>query len=292
MRQGTAPLTLANLASSRSKTCCPRLARGRAMRARSITALSPFGSASACGRAARQRQRRAGARSPPAAPALATRRPRRRTRRRRRWGLLVQTTVKQVGTGSRTRRARGSAISYADGVQPGLLRPGPRHRRVCRPATRSSSACVSLPQNCPPGDERGKVYRATNLGPARPGASRIQSTAAAAPSPAWTSRRRSRLVRRARRNRSRRHRRCRFPPSRTCARPRAGCAARMALTTSTISMKGAMIPCQKPQEQLGDPAARGGMMRFRRARHARGQQQDQRQGARDLQAHAHVCLSS
>jgi hypothetical protein len=77
-------------------------------------------------------------------------------------GECVQTTVQQVGTRLEGTPGSGSAISYANG--------GSQVSYDQVPGIDSSQAgdaiklcLVSLPQNCPPGDDRGKVYSATNL---------------------------------------------------------------------------------------------------------------------------------
>ena len=82
-------------------------------------------------------------------------------------GQCVQTTVAMTGTrledgAGHSVPGSGSAISYADGgVQVSydeIL--GIDHARVGDPV---NLCLLSLPQNCPPGDDRGKIYRATNL---------------------------------------------------------------------------------------------------------------------------------
>jgi hypothetical protein len=74
----------------------------------------------------------------------------------------VQTTVQQVGTRLENTPGSGSAISYADGVSQVSY-----DQIAGIDASRAGDAIrlclVSLPQNCPPGDDRGKVYSATNV---------------------------------------------------------------------------------------------------------------------------------
>ena len=77
-------------------------------------------------------------------------------------GECVQTTVQQVGTRLENTPGSGSAISYADGVSqvsydqvPGI--------DASQAGDAIKLCLVSLPQNCPPGDDRGKVYSAANL---------------------------------------------------------------------------------------------------------------------------------
>ncbi len=100
--------------------------------------------------------------SPPAAPTPATQPAAVTSGPPTQVGACAQTTVQQVGTRLENTPGSGSAISYADGVSqvsydqvPGI------------DASQSGDAIklclVSLPQNCPPGDDRGKVYSATNL---------------------------------------------------------------------------------------------------------------------------------
>ena len=77
-------------------------------------------------------------------------------------GQCTQTTVKTVGTRLDNTPGSGSAIEYADGgTQVSYDQvPGIDHSQ----AGDSIKLClVSLPQDCPPGDDRGKVYAATNL---------------------------------------------------------------------------------------------------------------------------------
>jgi hypothetical protein len=56
----------------------------------------------------------------------------------------------------------GSAVTYANGghqVSYDMV-PGIQHSRVGDPI---KLCLIQLPSNCPPGDDRGKIYRATNL---------------------------------------------------------------------------------------------------------------------------------
>ena len=56
----------------------------------------------------------------------------------------------------------GSAVTYADGghqVSYDMV-PGIQHSRVGDPI---KLCLIQVPSNCPPGDDRGKIYRATNL---------------------------------------------------------------------------------------------------------------------------------
>jgi hypothetical protein len=77
-------------------------------------------------------------------------------------GSCTETTVKTVGPRLEGTPGSGSAIEYADGgTQVSYDQvPGIDNSRVGD----SVKLClVSLPQDCPAGDDRGKVYAATNL---------------------------------------------------------------------------------------------------------------------------------
>ncbi|HLI66708.1 MAG TPA: hypothetical protein VKU90_10120 [Caulobacteraceae bacterium] len=77
-------------------------------------------------------------------------------------GQCMQTTVREVGTRLENTPGSGSAIAYADGVSQVSYDqvPGIDASRRGDPV---KLCLVSLPRNCPLGDDRGKVYRATNL---------------------------------------------------------------------------------------------------------------------------------
>jgi hypothetical protein len=77
-------------------------------------------------------------------------------------GQCTQTTVKTVGTRLDGTPGSGSAIEYADG--------GSQVSYDQAPGIDDSQAgdavklcLVSIPQGCPAGDDRGKVYAGTNL---------------------------------------------------------------------------------------------------------------------------------
>jgi hypothetical protein len=77
-------------------------------------------------------------------------------------GQCTQTTVKTVGTRLDNTPGSGSAIGYANGgTQVSYDQvPGIDDSQ----AGDSVKLCLlSLPQDCPAGDDRGKVYAATNL---------------------------------------------------------------------------------------------------------------------------------
>ena len=73
-----------------------------------------------------------------------------------------ETTIKNIGHRLQGASDSGSVVQYANGgVQISYETISAIHRshigdkvRVC---------LVSIPQNCPPGDDRGRVYKATNL---------------------------------------------------------------------------------------------------------------------------------
>jgi hypothetical protein len=100
--------------------------------------------------------------SPPAAPAPATLPAAASDGPPTLVGQCVQTSVQQVGTRLENTPGSGSAISYADGVSQVSYDqvPGIDASQAGDPV---KLCLVSLPQNCPPGDDRGKVYSATNL---------------------------------------------------------------------------------------------------------------------------------
>jgi hypothetical protein len=77
-------------------------------------------------------------------------------------GKCSETTVKQTGYRLQGVPDSGSAIRYAnDGVQISYdVISGIRHSR---PGDRVRLCLVSIPKDCPPGDDRGRVYKATNL---------------------------------------------------------------------------------------------------------------------------------
>jgi hypothetical protein len=77
-------------------------------------------------------------------------------------GMCVQTEIASLGSRLEGAPESGSAISYANniyGVSYEVVE-AVRSSRVGDPVT---LCLVSVPQDCPKGDERGKVYSATNL---------------------------------------------------------------------------------------------------------------------------------
>src|SRR5579863_4835656 len=77
-------------------------------------------------------------------------------------GACTDTTIAEIGTRLEGMPDSGSAVRFADGgtqVSYETIRAIERSRvgdkvRVC---------LVRVPKHCPPGDDRGKVYRTTNL---------------------------------------------------------------------------------------------------------------------------------
>ena len=76
-------------------------------------------------------------------------------------GQCVRTEISELGPRLEGSPDSGSAIAYANGVT-GVsydVVTALRRSRVGDPVT---LCLVSIPRNCPPGDERGKVYSAVN----------------------------------------------------------------------------------------------------------------------------------
>jgi hypothetical protein len=76
-------------------------------------------------------------------------------------GQCVRTEISELGSRLEGSPDSGSAIAYANGVT-GVsydIVTALRRSRVGDPVT---LCLVSTPRNCPPGDDRGKVYSAVN----------------------------------------------------------------------------------------------------------------------------------
>jgi hypothetical protein len=76
--------------------------------------------------------------------------------------MCVQTEIASLGSRLDGAPGSGSAISYANNIN-GVsyeVVDAVRNSRVGDPVT---LCLVSVPQDCPKGDDRGKVYSATNL---------------------------------------------------------------------------------------------------------------------------------
>ena len=76
-------------------------------------------------------------------------------------GQCTQTSVKSIGTRLEDTPGSGSAISYSNGGDQVSYDqvPGIDGSQAGDPI---KLCLVSLPQNCPPGDDRGKIYSAVN----------------------------------------------------------------------------------------------------------------------------------
>ncbi len=77
-------------------------------------------------------------------------------------GTCVATTIKEIGSRLEGVPDSGSALIYADGI------PGVSYDTVdgvvhSKPGDKVELCLVSLPENCPKGDDRGKVYATVNL---------------------------------------------------------------------------------------------------------------------------------
>lgn len=77
-------------------------------------------------------------------------------------GACSVTTVKQVETRLEGMPGSGSAISYVNGGYQVSYDTVPAIE-ASRPGDTVRLCLVSIPKNCPPGDARGRIYRATNL---------------------------------------------------------------------------------------------------------------------------------
>jgi hypothetical protein len=79
----------------------------------------------------------------------------------RKVGQCVRTEISELGSRLEGAPDSGSAVAYANGVT-GVsydVVTALRRSRVGDPVT---LCLVSIPRNCPPGDDRGKVYSAAN----------------------------------------------------------------------------------------------------------------------------------
>ncbi|HEX4303705.1 MAG TPA: hypothetical protein VHZ78_12990 [Rhizomicrobium sp.] len=77
-------------------------------------------------------------------------------------GQCVTTAVKAIGTRLQGVAGSGSAIIYSDGLSqvsydtvPGIV--------ASKTGDKVTLCLFMLPSNCPKGDDRGKIYKATNL---------------------------------------------------------------------------------------------------------------------------------
>lgn len=76
-------------------------------------------------------------------------------------GACTETTIKEVSTRLGTPDS-GTVVQYANWlIQISYETIAPATRS--KPGDKVNVCLVSLPENCPKGDDRGKVYKATNL---------------------------------------------------------------------------------------------------------------------------------
>jgi hypothetical protein len=77
-------------------------------------------------------------------------------------GQCSQTTIAEIGSRLQGAPNSGSAISFANGgdqVSYDIVPASTRSRR----GDSVMMCLVTIPQGCPPGDDRGRVYTTTNL---------------------------------------------------------------------------------------------------------------------------------
>jgi hypothetical protein len=76
-------------------------------------------------------------------------------------GQCVGTRIKEVGTRLENTPGSGSLVTFTNG---GVQVTYDQVREVdeSRPGDRVSMCLVSIPKDCPPGDERGRTYKTTN----------------------------------------------------------------------------------------------------------------------------------
>ena len=76
-------------------------------------------------------------------------------------GQCVGTRVKEVGTRLENTPGSGSLVTFTNGrVQ--VSYDQVREVDESRPGDRVSMCLVSIPKDCPPGDDRGRTYKTTN----------------------------------------------------------------------------------------------------------------------------------
>ena len=76
-------------------------------------------------------------------------------------GACTETLIKEVTTRLGTPDS-GTVVQYANGpiqISYGTIAPATRSKT----GDKVNVCLVSVPENCPPGDDRGKIYKATNL---------------------------------------------------------------------------------------------------------------------------------
>lgn len=77
-------------------------------------------------------------------------------------GACAETTIRTVGSRLEGVADSGTGVSYANGGFQVSYDVIPALRRSRR-GDRVRLCLVSIPTDCPPGDERGRIYRGTNL---------------------------------------------------------------------------------------------------------------------------------
>jgi hypothetical protein len=77
-------------------------------------------------------------------------------------GQCTNTMIKDIGSRLENMPDSGDAVSYANGGSQ-VSYDTIKGLKGSRPGDPVRLCLKSLPQDCPPGDERGKNYRATNL---------------------------------------------------------------------------------------------------------------------------------
>lgn len=77
-------------------------------------------------------------------------------------GDCVRTSIEEIASRLEGAPESGDAVLYANGIY-GVSYDVVVGLRLSRPGDPVELCLVSLPEDCPPGDERGKIYSATNL---------------------------------------------------------------------------------------------------------------------------------
>jgi hypothetical protein len=76
-------------------------------------------------------------------------------------GQCVETRVKEVGNRLENTPGSGSSITFTNGGGQVSYEQVPAVD-ASRPGDRVSMCLVSVPEDCPPGDDRGRTYKTTN----------------------------------------------------------------------------------------------------------------------------------
>jgi hypothetical protein len=77
-------------------------------------------------------------------------------------GQCVRTTIKDKESRLEGMPDSGDAVVYGDGIY-GVSYDAVPDLRSARAGDRVSLCLTSIPRGCPPGDDRGKTYKATDL---------------------------------------------------------------------------------------------------------------------------------